>query len=98
MLDYETARGGLERDAKENLRLGPNSGASFVDDRNYKGKHLQLTFTDEDEGVFTTPWSATITYRRPLISRWPEIVCAENEHSFFAGEKAPVPIADRPDF
>jgi hypothetical protein len=42
LLDYEAAREGLERDAKENLRLGPNSGASFVDDRNYKGKHLQL--------------------------------------------------------
>jgi hypothetical protein len=31
--------------------------------------------------VFTTPWSARITYRRPLGS-WPEFVCAESTRDY----------------
>jgi hypothetical protein len=98
LLDYESAREGLERDAKENQRLGPNTGTPFADDRNYKGKHLQLEFTVADEGVFTTSWSATITYRRPLKNEWPETVCSENQRAFYAGGRAAIPTADRSDF
>jgi hypothetical protein len=65
LLDYEAAKEGLERDAKENLRLQLDS-ASLYFDPNYRGTHLQLQFNVEDEGVFTMPWSATITYGRPL--------------------------------
>ena len=61
LLDYEAAKDALQRDAKENQRLGRNTGTYFPDDPNYRGKHLQLHFTVQDEGVFTTPWSATIT-------------------------------------
>jgi hypothetical protein len=50
LLDYEDAKDGLDRDAKENFR--PHG----IMDRGYRGKHLQLQFTVEDEGVFTTPW------------------------------------------
>jgi hypothetical protein len=57
---------------------------------------LQLQFTVEDEGVFTMPWSATITYGRPLIG-WPEFVCAENTQ-WFPGTEAAIPTADKPDF
>jgi hypothetical protein len=60
LLDYEGAKEGLERDAKENQH--PPVGI----DRNYRGKHLQLHFTVEDPGVFTMPWTATITYGRGL--------------------------------
>ena len=35
-------------------------------DPDYKGKGLQIEFTVEDEGAFTMPWSATVTYRRAL--------------------------------
>jgi hypothetical protein len=52
----------------------------------------------EDQGVFTTPWSATVTYRRPLITEWPEIDCAENPHEYYSGKDAAVPRADKPDF
>jgi hypothetical protein len=52
LLDYEQAKEGLDRDAKENQRAGVGI------DRNYRGKHLQLTFTVEDPGVFTMPWTA----------------------------------------
>jgi hypothetical protein len=71
-------------------------------DPDYKGKGLQIEFTVEDQGVFTTPWSATITYRRGVNWRgsqeWPEIVCAENLHEYYATKDTAVPHADEPDF
>ena len=60
------------------------------------GKALQLEFMVEDEGVFTTPWSATVTYR-PASGEWPEFVCAENT-LISAGKYEAVPHADRSDF
>ena len=50
----------------------------------------------EDEGIFTTPWSGRVTYRRLIGDYWPEAVCAENP-TFF-GTDAAVPVARRPDF
>src|SRR5271154_2340159 len=84
LLDYEDAKEGLERDAKENQR--PPVGI----DRNYRGKHLQIQFTVEDEGVFTTPWSATITYGRGS-DEWPETVCAENTQEYYNHKESDVP-------
>ena len=90
LLDYEAAKEGMERDAKENqVALGTR-------DTSIRGKYLQLQFTVEDEGAFTMPWSATITYGRPLVE-WPEHVCAENTQ-WFPGQEAAVPTADKPDF
>jgi hypothetical protein len=91
LVDYEDAKDGLERDAKENQR--PPVGI----DRNYRGKHLQLYFTVEDEGVFTMPWSATITYGRGS-SDWPETVCAENIQEYYNQKESDVPRANKPDF
>jgi hypothetical protein len=71
LLDYEAAKEGLDRDAKENFRVPVDIN------RNYRGRHLQLIFTVEDEGVFTMPWSATITYGRGS-GEWEEEACAEN--------------------
>jgi hypothetical protein len=96
LIDFEAAKEALARNAKENFRLPP--GFIPLDfDPNYRGKHLQLQFTVEDEGVFTTPWSATVTYARPL-GEWPEYVCAENPHEYYAGKDTAVPRADKPDF
>jgi hypothetical protein len=91
LLDYEDAKEGLERDAKENQQ--PPVGI----DRNYRGMHLQIHFTVEDEGVFTTPWSATITYGRGS-TEWPETVCAENTHEYYNHKESDVPRTDKPDF
>jgi hypothetical protein len=96
LLDYEAAKEGLERDAKENVYIANNDSGLTVDP-NYRGKHLQLQFMVEDEGVFTMPWSATITYR-PASGEWQENVCAENPHEYYAGKNAAVPTADKPDF
>ena len=100
LLDYEAAKEGLERNAKENFRPPPDFIPSVSDtDPNYRGNHLQLQFTVEDEGVFTTPWSATITYGRPIDDgRGAEYVCAENPHVYYAKSDTEVPHADKPDF
>src|SRR5580704_12553956 len=93
LLDYEAAKEGLDRDAKENAR-----GAQPVNmDPNYRGKYLQLLFTVEDPNVFTTPWSATETYGKPVFD-WAEGVCAENPRKYGTEEDAQVPTAAKPDF
>jgi len=92
LLNYEDAKEGLERDGKENARPRP-----LTVDLDYKGKHLQLKFTVEDPGVFTMPWSATVTYGKPVLA-WAEQVCAENPHKYGTEEDAQIPTAAKPDF
>jgi len=82
LIDYEAAKEGLERDRKENFRAQPGNM-----DANYRGKYLQLRFTVEDPNVFTTPWSATVTYGRPVVE-WVEAVCAENPNKYGTEEDA----------
>jgi hypothetical protein len=74
-------------------RPSPPYGRGTIDPDTGK-KGLQVEFTVEDPGVFTTPWSGRVTYRR-LIGDWPEAVCAENPHF---GSDAAVPTAHTPDF
>lgn len=92
MLDYAAAKDGLDRAAKENALPQPATV-----DLDYRGKHLQLTFTVEDPTVFTMPWSATVTYGRP-VGEWLENVCAENPNKYGTERDARVPTADKPDF
>jgi hypothetical protein len=88
MLDPEAAKEGFERDAKEH-NVGPRTP-------NRNGKYLQLEFTVEDAGVFTTPWKATMTYTA-IPFDWAESVCAENIQ-WYPGKEADVPRSDKPDF
>jgi hypothetical protein len=98
LLDYEAAKEGLEGETKENFQLNPaGNDSGLTVDPNYKGKHLELHFTVEDEGVFTMPWSATIPYR-PASGEWRERVCAENTHKYGTEKDPAVPTASRPDF
>ena len=95
-ISYEATKQGLARAAKEWRPVG-----SAVD-RKDMGQGLQLVFTVEDPGVFTMPWSATITYGRNAAD-WEERVCAENiQHEydghFFSDDSAHIPTADKPDF
>jgi hypothetical protein len=78
LIDYDDAKGAIERNEKENTQAA--GGAAF--DPNYRGKVLQLHFTVEDDGVFTMPWTATITYR-PNLGPWTELICAENRHEYY---------------
>jgi hypothetical protein len=101
LLDYGAAKEAETRDEKVNfgVPVGFATEQGFAKDPEYKGNGLQLVLTVEDEGVFTTPWSATMTYLRPLspLGQWPEVVCFENA-GFDGGYKATVPTADKPDF
>ena len=80
---------------RENFRLQV-SDTGLSRNPNYKGPGLLLEFTVEDPGVFTTPWSARITYRRPVGS-WLEFVCAESTRDY-SGRTINLPHADKPDF
>jgi len=95
LLDYEAAKEAQKRGGIENAGVGSTGWAA---DPDYKGKGLQLQFTVEDQGAFTTSWSAMVTYRRPSVTQWEEIVCAENPHEYYAGKVTAVPTADKPDF
>ena len=81
----------------------PPVGAYPVD-AGYRGNGLQLEFTVEDEGVFTMPWSATITYRRAERKEWEERICAENvghyygATQYYSDKNAHIPTAEKPDF
>ena len=99
LLDYQAAKAAEEGGQRE-LRRIPGSHPGFARDLNYRGQGLQLEFTVEDEGVFTKPWSAAVSYRRPLspLGQWPEMVCAENPNEYFHVRRSAVPMADKPDF
>jgi len=96
LVDEDAANEAEARTLKENIPIPFNDSGLFVDPAQ-KGKALQLQFTVEDEGVFTMPWSASMTYRR-ASGAWPEFVCSENTHEYYAGKEAEVPRADKPDF
>jgi hypothetical protein len=76
------------------FRVAPPYGRGTIDpDTSKPGQ--QVEFTVEDPVVFTTPWSARVTYRR-LVGGWPEVVCAENPH--FSGSEGAMPTAHTADF
>ena len=64
---------------------------------NYKGNGLQIELTVADDGAFTMPWSATLTFWHSL-EEWRERVCAENIPMGTQEMQSEVPIANRPDF
>ena len=89
--DYEDVKDIMQRGIKENWRPGGPYNP------NYKDKYLQVDFTIEDDGAFTTPWTATMIYLRDR-DEWPEGVCAENRFGFHHGSDERFPTADNPDF
>ncbi len=96
LIDRDAAKVAMERNERENGRIGPDGGGGLADP-NDTGKALQIAFTVEDPNVFTAPWSATVTYRRN-IATWPERICAENLHNYGVAEDPKVPMAAKPDF
>jgi hypothetical protein len=60
---------------------------------------LEVLFTVDDPGAFTTPWSAIATYRKDRSTSEPliEFVCAENNRDA-SGGFYPIPTAQTPDF
>ena len=74
--EYDDVKDAIGRNKKENWLF---TGDVFS---NHRGKFLQLHVTIEDEGAFTTPWTATLTYV-PGDDYLPEEVCAENRHQYY---------------
>src|SRR5256714_9598030 len=94
LLDPQAAKEGFERDAKQ------HNVADGMRNASPRGKYLQLQFTVEDKGVFTTPWTATMTYGAggpDAAAEWTEQACAENIQ-WYSGKDADVPRAGKPDF
>ena len=102
LIDYDQAQEGVQRAFKDNVL--PQFNNPPVVDFNSKAKWLQLVFTVDDPNVFTTPWSATVTFGRavqgvgPGANAWPEDVCAENPHKYGTEEDVQLPTARVADF
>jgi hypothetical protein len=99
LIDYEAAMEAKARGYKEWPRV-----PGYPADPDYRGKGLQLEFTVEDPGAFTTPWKGIITYLRSANKEWYERVCAENiqhyygDAQYYSDKDARIPTADKPDF
>jgi hypothetical protein len=93
LLDADAAKDGFARDAKQ------HNVADGMRNTSPQGKYLQLQFTVEDKNVFTTPWTATMTYGSggDSATDWVEYACAENIQ-WYSGKDADVPLATKPDF
>jgi hypothetical protein len=90
--EWDDVKDAIERNKKENWLF---NGDPFT---NHRGQFLQLHVTIEDKDVFTTPWTATLTYvpGPPIL---PENVCAENIHQYYYDQSdTDVPHADKADF
>ncbi len=95
LIDGGDAKAAAEKSEQESGRVEVWMGGATIDNRYSKG--LQIQFTVEDDKVFTSAWSGTVTYRR-AEGDWEERVCADNPHDYNSGTDVPVPHADRPDF
>src|SRR5882672_10216014 len=89
--NYDEVKDAIERNIKENWLF---NGDVFSQ---HRGKFLQLHVTIEDAGVFTTPWTATLTYV-PGPDQVAEGVCAENPREYYSNKDSDVPKAAKPDF
>jgi hypothetical protein len=90
--EYDDVKDAIERNKKENWLFAGDVFSS------HRGKFLQVHLTVEDEGVFTMPWTATLTYV-PGPEGPSEGVCAENIHQYYYDRSdANVPRAEKPDF
>ena len=90
--DYDEVKDAVERSRNENWMFQGDVWTSHPN-----GKFMQAEVTIEDGGVFTTPYSGTLTYapRRDPIA---ESVCAENPNEYYNNRLSDLPTAKKPDF
>jgi len=67
------------------------------------GKAIEIIFTVDDPGAFTTPWKGKVDFKAgmpPRSDHWEEDICAENGdgYGFDPNQLIAMPHADRPDF
>lgn len=90
--DYDEVKDALERNREENWLF---QGDVWAGRKN--GKFMQADVTVEDGGVFTKPYSGTLTYA-PKSGPIAEAVCAENPNEYYNNKLSDLPIARTPDF
>jgi hypothetical protein len=101
LIDRDQADESLKRANKDNVL--PEAGNPPVVDFKSRGKWWQLLFTVDDPNVFTTPWSATVTFGPAvetvgMTNAWPENVCGENPNKYGTEEDVQLPTAKVADF
>ena len=89
---YDEVKDAIERNRKENWLFNGDPWKDY-----HGGKYLQVQVTIDDPGVFTTPWTSTLTYI-PQPDGYPESVCAENPNEYYSGGLSDIPKSDKPDF
>lgn len=104
---YRLINGAMARDAQrkhESDYFPPEVSSPLTNeygkgdlDPNVAKKGLQVEFTVDEPGMFTTQWSGLVTYL-PVLGDCPEAVCAENRREYCANRDTEVPRADQPDF
>lgn len=98
-ISHEAANAAVARGEKEWGHI-----PVFDVDPNDRGPGLQLEFRVDDPGVFTMPWTATVTYRRSASTEFTERVCAENVERYYtltryySDRTAHIPTAVTADF
>jgi hypothetical protein len=93
LIDGEAAKRAVELHEKGG-RIAPELAYGVSPDPDSKGKGLRVRLTVDDPGVFTTPWSAQVTYRRP-VGGFGEVICAETALTPY---KNAIPTALQSDF
>ncbi len=66
----------------------------FIED----GVPPEIIIHIEDEGAFTTPWTAIRHFRRAENRPMTEYICAENNEDYFGYDVPPIPQDNTPDF
>ena len=89
--DYDDVKDALDRNNKENWLY---QGDAWT--RHRDKKFMQVHLTIDDAGVFTTPWTATMTYAP--AERVNEGACSENRRRFYEKDEVDVPRAEKRDF
>src|SRR5437588_4556760 len=97
LIDGVAARDAQQKQEQVHPEVIPFAYGRGPIDRDVRRQGLQVAITVEDPGVFTTPWSGLITYRH-VLGDWPEAVCAENFHEYYANRDTEVPRAEKADF
>jgi hypothetical protein len=96
LIDGMAAKQAQDTYEKREGRVGGVPGAMAIEpDTNLKG--LQIQITVEDPTMYTTPWTATATYRRGR-GPWLEQICAEDDFDFHEGKTRDIPQSPKPDF